>query len=54
MVNSILIHTMLVINVILIVGESHRKQRKLLNPVFHINHMRHMSPIFYRTIHRVC
>lgn len=28
-------------------GERHRKQRKLLNPVFSIAHMRHMLPIFY-------
>ncbi|OSX63042.1 hypothetical protein POSPLADRAFT_1046379 [Postia placenta MAD-698-R-SB12] len=29
-------------------GERHRKQRKLMNPVFSINHMREMMPIFYR------
>ncbi|CAL1701693.1 unnamed protein product [Somion occarium] len=29
-------------------GEKHRHQRKILNPVFNINHMRHMTPIFYR------
>jgi len=29
-------------------GDQHRKQRKLLNPVFSINHMRYMLPIFYR------
>ena len=28
-------------------GERHRKQRRLLNPVFSIAHMRHMLPIFY-------
>ncbi|RPD61500.1 cytochrome P450 [Lentinus tigrinus ALCF2SS1-6] len=27
-------------------GEHHRKQRKMLNPVFSIAHMRHMIPIF--------
>ncbi|KAF9815150.1 hypothetical protein IEO21_04768 [Rhodonia placenta] len=27
-------------------GHQHRKQRKLLNPIFSINHMRHMLPIF--------
>ncbi|KAJ3478664.1 hypothetical protein NLI96_g9603 [Meripilus lineatus] len=32
-------------------GDWHRKQRKLLNPVFSINHMRHMTPIFYRVTH---
>ncbi|KAI0270682.1 cytochrome P450 [Gloeopeniophorella convolvens] len=30
------------------VGEQHRKQRKMLNPVFSINHMRYMIPIFRR------
>ncbi|GJE84919.1 cytochrome P450 [Phanerochaete sordida] len=34
-------------------GEHHRKQRKLLNPVFSIAHMRHMTPIFYHTTHRL-
>nr|BAK09468.1 cytochrome P450 [Postia placenta] len=29
-------------------GERHCKQRKLMNPVFSINHMRDMTPIFYR------
>ncbi|KAF9565111.1 cytochrome P450 [Agrocybe pediades] len=28
-------------------GEQHRKQRKLLNPVFSVGHMREMTPIFY-------
>ena len=36
-----------------LVGEHHKKQRKLLNPVFSINHMRYMTPIFYETVHRV-
>lgn len=34
-------------------GDHHRKQRKLLNPVFSIAHMRHMTPIFYHVIHKV-
>ena len=34
-------------------GEHHCKQRKLLNPVFSINHMRHMMPTFYTVTHRV-
>lgn len=34
-------------------GDHHRKQRKMLNPVFSINHMRHMTPIFYRVARRV-
>lgn len=33
--------------------EQHRKQRKMLNPVFSINHMRNMSPIFYRVTHKL-
>ncbi|KAJ3553546.1 hypothetical protein NM688_g3552 [Phlebia brevispora] len=33
--------------------ELHRKQRKMLNPVFSINHMRHMTPLFYQTAHRL-
>ncbi|KAJ3551150.1 hypothetical protein NM688_g4887 [Phlebia brevispora] len=33
--------------------EQHRKQRKMLNPVFSINHMRHMTPVFYDTAHRL-
>ncbi|KAF5382086.1 hypothetical protein D9615_004310 [Tricholomella constricta] len=28
-------------------GERHRRQRKMLNPVFSINHMRQMIPFFY-------
>ncbi|KAH7907754.1 cytochrome P450 [Hygrophoropsis aurantiaca] len=27
-------------------GEHHRQQRKMMNPVFSINHMRHMIPVF--------
>ncbi|KAK7688260.1 hypothetical protein QCA50_008630 [Cerrena zonata] len=34
-------------------GEEHRQQRKTLNPVFNINHMRHMTPLFYETAHRL-
>ena len=30
-----------------VIGERHRKQRRLLNPVFSIAHMREMTPIFY-------
>ncbi|KAH9832025.1 cytochrome P450 [Rhodofomes roseus] len=29
------------------VGSHHGKQRKLLNPVFSVNHMRYMLPLFY-------
>lgn len=35
------------------IGEHHRKQRKLLNPVFSINHMRHLAPVFYAVAHRL-
>ncbi|CCL99519.1 uncharacterized protein FIBRA_01537 [Fibroporia radiculosa] len=34
-------------------GEKHRKQRKLLNPAFSINHMRYMLPIFYHVVHKL-
>ncbi|PCH34772.1 cytochrome P450 [Wolfiporia cocos MD-104 SS10] len=41
-------HLMLGDGLLATLGEQHRRQRKLLNPVFSINHMRHMAPIFYR------
>ncbi|KAF9565114.1 cytochrome P450 [Agrocybe pediades] len=34
-------------------GEQHRKQRKMLNPVFSIAHMREMIPIFYDVGHKL-
>ena len=34
-------------------GEHHRKQRKLLNPVFSMRHMRGLLPIFYPLAHQV-
>ncbi|EMD37583.1 hypothetical protein CERSUDRAFT_154296, partial [Gelatoporia subvermispora B] len=34
-------------------GNHHRKQRKMLNPVFSISHMRDMLPIFYGVTHRL-
>ncbi|KAH9899158.1 cytochrome P450 [Cubamyces lactineus] len=34
-------------------GDHHRKQRKMLNPVFSINHMRHMTPIFYDVCYKL-
>lgn len=40
-------HCMLGDGLLATLGERHRKQRKLLNPVFSIAHMRHMLPIFY-------
>ncbi|THU78940.1 cytochrome P450 [Dendrothele bispora CBS 962.96] len=36
-----------------IAGEAHRKQRKALNPVFSIAHMRDMLPVFYNVIHKL-
>ncbi|KAH9929175.1 cytochrome P450 [Fomitopsis serialis] len=40
-------HCMLGDGLLATLGERHRKQRRLLNPVFSIAHMRHMLPIFY-------
>ncbi|KAI0687587.1 cytochrome P450 [Earliella scabrosa] len=34
-------------------GDKHRKQRKMLNPVFSIAHMRQMIPIFHAVVHRL-
>ncbi|KIM41635.1 hypothetical protein M413DRAFT_72029 [Hebeloma cylindrosporum] len=34
-------------------GEQHRKQRKMMNPVFSIAHMREMIPIFYRISYKL-
>ncbi|KAH9852301.1 cytochrome P450 [Lenzites betulinus] len=34
-------------------GEHHRKQRRMLNPIFSINHMRHMMPMFYDVGHKL-
>lgn len=34
-------------------GEHHRRQRKMLNPVFSIAHMREMIPIFYNVTHNL-
>ncbi|KXN81938.1 Leukotriene-B(4) omega-hydroxylase 2 [Leucoagaricus sp. SymC.cos] len=36
-----------------VLGEQHRKQRKLLNPVFSIAHVREMTPIVYEVTHRL-
>lgn len=36
-----------------VLGETHRKQRKMLNPVFSVNHMRAMTPLFYAVAHKV-
>ncbi|KAH9929191.1 cytochrome P450 [Fomitopsis serialis] len=40
-------HCMLGDGLLATLGERHRKQRRLLNPVFSVAHMRHMLPIFY-------
>ncbi|KAH9833165.1 cytochrome P450 monooxygenase [Rhodofomes roseus] len=34
-------------------GQRHGKQRKILNPVFSINHMRSMLPLFYTVCHKL-
>ncbi|KAI0696775.1 cytochrome P450 [Cerioporus squamosus] len=34
-------------------GKQHRRQRKMLNPVFSTKHLREMMPIFYSVIHKV-
>ncbi|KAH8101250.1 cytochrome P450 [Cristinia sonorae] len=36
-----------------IYGDHHRKQRKMLNPVFSIAHMRNMTPVFYQIAYRL-
>ncbi|EPS94814.1 hypothetical protein FOMPIDRAFT_1026052 [Fomitopsis schrenkii] len=46
-------HLMLGDGLLATVGERHRKQRRLLNPVFSIAHMRHMIPIFYNITHKL-
>ncbi|PIL27477.1 cytochrome P450 [Ganoderma sinense ZZ0214-1] len=33
-------------------GEQHKRQRKMLNPVFSVKHLREMTPLFYQVIHR--
>ncbi|KAH9853051.1 cytochrome P450 [Lenzites betulinus] len=34
------------------IGEQHRRQRKMLNPVFSIKNLRNMTPLFYDIIHK--
>ncbi|KAF9820625.1 hypothetical protein IEO21_01328 [Rhodonia placenta] len=46
-------HLMLGDGLLATVGERHRRQRKLLNPVFSVAHMRHMIPIFYEITHNL-
>ncbi|TBU57392.1 cytochrome P450 [Dichomitus squalens] len=33
-------------------GEQHKRQRKMLNPVFSVKHLREMTPLFYQVIHK--
>ncbi|TBU29266.1 cytochrome P450 [Dichomitus squalens] len=35
-------------------GSQHRRQRKLLNPVFSAAHLRHMTDMFYEISHKLC
>ncbi|RDX41924.1 cytochrome P450 [Lentinus brumalis] len=35
------------------VGDHHRKQRKMLNPVFSASHMRNLTPIFYEVTNKM-
>lgn len=37
-----------------VIGEHHHKQRKMLNSVFAINHMRSLVPTFYGIVHKAC
>ncbi|GJE97651.1 cytochrome P450 [Phanerochaete sordida] len=34
-------------------GDQHRRQRRILNPVFSIAHMRFLTPTFYKVVHRL-
>ncbi|PCH42156.1 cytochrome P450 [Wolfiporia cocos MD-104 SS10] len=34
-------------------GDQHRKQRRMLNPVFSVNNMRHMTPTFYSIAYKL-
>ncbi|KAF7365772.1 putative cytochrome P450 4d20 [Mycena venus] len=34
-------------------GEQHRRQRKMLNPVFNVVHLRRLAPIFYAVAHKL-
>ncbi|KAI0641314.1 cytochrome P450 [Trametes meyenii] len=48
-----MMHYMLGEGLLATLDDHHRRQRKMLNPVFSINHMRHMTPIFYSVCHRL-
>lgn len=34
-------------------GEAHRRQRKMLTPVFSEANLRNLTPVFYEVAHRV-
>lgn len=38
----------------MITGERHRKQRRMLNPVFSPQHLQGMVPIFYSVSYKAC
>ncbi|KAJ3874013.1 cytochrome P450 [Lentinula edodes] len=46
-------HHILVKGLLNTTGEHHRKQRKMLNPVFSIAHMRSMMPIFHTVVNQL-
>ena len=36
-----------------VLGDHHRKQRKMLNPVFSASHLRNLTPVFYEITNKV-
>lgn len=38
----------------MIAGDHHRKQRRMLNPVFSIKNIRNLTPLFYSVVQKVC
>ncbi|KAK7676950.1 hypothetical protein QCA50_020068 [Cerrena zonata] len=50
---TIPIRLMLGPGVLVTYGDLHRRQRKMLNPVFSIKHMRSMTPLFYRVAYNL-
>ena len=47
-------HALLGPGLLTTVGAQHKRQRKLLNPVFSAAHLRNMTDIFYGITHKVC
>ena len=39
--------------IIIVEGAQHRKQRKMLTPVFSTAYLRGITPVFYETIYKV-